>query len=285
MNIAFSVIDEIVRQALREDEGGGDITTLSAIPAEVEAEARIVAKDPGVIAGLPIAAAVFDMVDPSVDVAFLVEDGDAVKAGDVLMQITGIARSILIGERVALNFLQRMSGIATLTSQYVAKVHDLPVRVLDTRKTTPGLRVLEKYAVRMGGGYNHRHGLYDAVMLKDNHLVILAALGESLAHSIERTKRSIGPFVKVEVEVESVEQARIAAEAGADIILLDNMTEEMLQQSVEVVAGRSLLEASGNVSLDTIRTIAESGVDCISVGALTHSVRSLDISLDLLPER
>ncbi|MBO9317816.1 MAG: carboxylating nicotinate-nucleotide diphosphorylase, partial [Chloroflexus sp.] len=192
----------------------------------------------------------------------------------------GSARSILSGERVALNLLQRLSGIATMTAQYVAAVANTKAKILDTRKTTPGLRALEKYAVRVGGGYNHRFGLYDGVMLKDNHLAILAAQGIDLVSAIKQVRQHLGPIVQIEVEVESVDAAIAAAEAGADLILLDNMPLDQLRLAVQAIAGRAKTEASGGVTLQTVRAIAETGVDYISVGALTHSVRALDIGLD-----
>jgi nicotinate-nucleotide pyrophosphorylase (carboxylating) len=194
----------------------------------------------------------------------------------------GPARGLLTGERVALNLIQRMSGIATTTARYVAAVAGLPVRILDTRKTTPGLRLLEKYAVRMGGGVNHRFGLYDAVMLKDNHLALLAAQGIDLAAAVQQARAAVGPLVKIEVEVETPEQADMAAAAGADVILLDNMAPEMLRSAVEQVRGRALLEASGGITLATIRAVAATGVNYISVGALTHSAGALDIALDVI---
>jgi nicotinate-nucleotide pyrophosphorylase (carboxylating) len=239
-------------------------------------------REAGVVAGLPVLEAVFAAVAPALAVTRLVDEGAAVAAGTAVAQVQGSARGLLTGERVALNLIQRLSGIATLTARYVAAVGELPARVLDTRKTTPGLRVLEKYAVRVGGGVNHRFGLYDAVMLKDNHLALLASHGIMIGEAVRRAQSAVGPLVRVEVEADTVEQARLAAEAGADLILLDNMPPATLREAIAAVGGRARLEASGGITLDTIRAVAETGVDYISVGALTHSARALDIALDLL---
>jgi nicotinate-nucleotide pyrophosphorylase (carboxylating) len=283
MDLPYDLLEDIVRRALREDIGHGDLTTLATIPADAQAEAMFVCKEAGVVAGLPVVAAVYQTVDTSLVVMPQVRDGDAVEAGTTLARVRGGARGILTGERVALNFLQRMSGIATLTSRYVACVRDLPlpVRLLDTRKTTPGLRVLEKYAVVQGGGINHRAGLYDAVMLKDNHLAVLSACGCDMGEAVRRARAAVGPLVNIEVEVESVEQAYLAADAGADVILLDNMTAAAMREAVAAVGHRVVLEASGGITLETIRSVAETGVNYISTGALTHSARALDISLDM----
>ncbi|MGB9739872.1 carboxylating nicotinate-nucleotide diphosphorylase [Chloroflexus sp.] len=285
MDIPLHLIDTIVSQALAEDIGNGDITTLAAIPANITTTAYIVTREAGVIAGLPLVAAVFRQLDPTVRVTCHITDGTPVSAGTTVATLTGSARSILSGERVALNLLQRLSGIATLTAHYVAAIAGTRAQIIDTRKTTPGLRVLEKYAVRMGGGRNHRFGLYDGVMLKDNHLAILAAHGVDLATAIARVRAQIGPMVRLEVEVECVTDAIIAAEAGADLILLDNMPLDQLRAAVQAVGGRAKTEASGGVTLQTVRAIAETGVDYISVGALTHSVRALDIGLDCTEEQ
>lgn len=282
MDLSHEVIHAIVERALREDVGQGDLTTLAVIPAEAHASAHIVFKEGGVVAGLPVLAAVFTAVDSTLEMTLHAAEGAHIEAGTVVAHIAGHARGILTGERVALNFIQRLSGIATLTARYVAAVGDTPVRVLDTRKTTPELRALEKYAVRVGGGVNHRSGLYDAIMLKDNHLALLAAHGCGLGEAVQRARAAVGPMVHIEVEVESVEQARTAAEAGADMILLDNMPLDALREAVAVVGGRAILEASGGITLQTIHAVAQTGVDYISIGALTHSARALDISLDLL---
>lgn len=281
MDLSPDIIRDIVERALREDLGQGDLTTLAAIPAEARSEAHFVFREPGVVCGLPVIRAVFAAVDPALTLAAHLAEGARVQRGAKVATVSGPARGILSGERVALNLLQRMSGIATLTARYVEAVRGTKARILDTRKTTPGLRALEKYAVRTGGGTNHRHGLYDGVMLKDNHLAMLAAQGVDLAGAVRRAQAAVGPMVRVEVEVESVEQAAIAAEAGATMLLLDNMPPDQLRAAVDVVAGRALLEASGGITLDSIRAVAESGVDYISVGALTHSARALDIGLDM----
>ena len=280
MELPLHIIEAVVAQALAEDIGHGDLTTQTAIPAAVQSTAHIVTREAGVVAGLPVVIAVFHQLDPRLKVLLHVDDGATVAAGTKLATVVGSARSILSGERVALNLLQRLSGIATMTAQYVAAVANTKAKILDTRKTTPGLRALEKYAVRVGGGYNHRFGLYDGVMLKDNHLAILAAQGIDLVSAIKQVRQHLGPMVQIEVEVESVDAAIAAAEAGADLILLDNMPLDQLRLAVQAIAGRAKTEASGGVTLHTVRAIAETGVDYISVGALTHSVRALDIGLD-----
>jgi nicotinate-nucleotide pyrophosphorylase (carboxylating) len=280
MELPLHIIEAVVAQALAEDIGHGDLTTQTAIPAAVQSTAHIVTREAGVVAGLPVVIAVFHQLDPRLKVLLHVDDGATVAAGTKLATVVGSARSILSGERVALNLLQRLSGIATMTAQYVAAVANTKAKILDTRKTTPGLRALEKYAVRVGGGYNHRFGLYDGVMLKDNHLAILAAQGIDLVSAIKQVRQHLGPMVQIEVEVESVDAAIAAAEASADLILLDNMPLDQLRLAVQAIAGRAKTEASGGVTLQTVRAIAETGVDYISVGALTHSVRALDIGLD-----
>jgi nicotinate-nucleotide pyrophosphorylase (carboxylating) len=282
MDLPAEEIRRIVRHALREDVGSGDKTTLAVIPADMQARAYVVVKESGIVAGLSVLQAVFAQGDSSLTIALQATDGEQVAAGRVVATIRGCARSILTGERVALNFLQRMSGIATLTAGYVAAVGPLPVRLLDTRKTTPGLRLLEKYAVAMGGGVNHRFGLYDAVMLKDNHLALLAAQGVGIGEAVQRTRAAVGPLVCIEVEADSVEQARAAAEAGADMVLLDNMSPDMLCEAVAAIGGRATVEASGGITLETIQAVAETGISYISIGALTHSSRALDIGLDVL---
>jgi nicotinate-nucleotide pyrophosphorylase (carboxylating) len=281
MDLSPEIIREVVERALREDVGRGDLTTLALIPATAQAEARVVMREAGVVAGLPLLAAVFAIVEPALIVTPRAADGAPVESGTVIASVAGSARGILTGERVALNIVQRLSGIATLTARYVAAVGDLPARVLDTRKTTPGLRVLEKYAVRAGGGVNHRFGLHDAILIKDNHLALLAAEGAGIAEAIRRAQAAAGPMVRIEVEADTVEQAREAALAGADLILLDNMAPEELRAAVVAVGGRAKLEASGGITLNTIRAVAETGVDYISVGALTHSASALDIGLDI----
>jgi nicotinate-nucleotide pyrophosphorylase (carboxylating) len=281
MQLPQDIILAVVTQALREDVGHGDITTQAAIPADLQATAQVVTREAGVVAGLPVLEAVYATVDSRVRVTRRVDEGAHVEAGALLAEISGPAQALLTGERVALNLLQRLCGIATMTARYVQEVAGLPVKILDTRKTTPGLRALEKYAVRVGGGTNHRFGLFDGVMLKDNHLAMLASQGIGLSEAIRRTRAAVGPMVCIEVEVETVEQAAEAAEAGADMILLDNMPPDQLRAAVAVVAGRSRTEASGGITLATLRAVAESGVDFISTGALTHSARALDIGLDI----
>jgi nicotinate-nucleotide pyrophosphorylase (carboxylating) len=272
---------ELAARALAEDIGSGDLTTLAAIPADAQVKARFVLREDGVCAGMPIVAAVLAQVDPNLQLQIPIAEGHTCPAGTTLAEVSGAARSILSAERVALNLLQRACGIASLTAQYVQAIAGTRARILDTRKTTPGLRILEKYAVRVGGGTNHRFGLYDGVMLKDNHLAILATQGIDLTKAIRTTRARVGPMVRIEVEVETVADAGIAAEAGADMILLDNMTPADLRASVERIAGRAQTEASGGITLANVRAAAESGVDFISIGALTHSARALDIGLDI----
>lgn len=265
-----------VQYWLDEDLGEGDITE-ALTPKGKMGQAWITAKADGLIAGIPLAVLVFHELDPRIQVTSMTEDGKEVKRGDILLQLEGPMSSLLAGERLSLNLLQRLSGIATMTQQYVQKVKGLPVRIVDTRKTTPGLRGLEKYAVRMGGGYNHRFGLYDAAMIKDNH--IKAAGG--ISQAVTTLRQAIPHTVKIEVEVESLEQVQEALDVNADIIMLDNMSNRLMSEAVTLIGGRSIVEASGGVSLQTVRTVAETGVDIISIGALTHSVIALDISMDL----
>jgi nicotinate-nucleotide pyrophosphorylase (carboxylating) len=274
-------IRSTVERALAEDLGMGDITTDSLIPPDIRGLATIVAKVPGVIAGLGVALEVFRQVDPSVETRVLMADGSEVIPGDVVAEVEGSVSGILKGERVALNFLQRLSGIATETSRYVKAVGGTKARILDTRKTVPGLRELEKYAVRVGGGRNHRYNLADGILIKDNHIAALRARELTLAAIIRRARENAPHTLRIEVEVETVDEAREALEARADAILLDNMSLEEMRQVVTLVQGRCLLEASGGINLETVRAVAETGVDLISVGALTHSVRALDISLDM----
>ncbi|NJM06736.1 carboxylating nicotinate-nucleotide diphosphorylase [Candidatus Gracilibacteria bacterium] len=280
MHLSNEVVRSVVEAALHEDIGTGDLTTLAVIPAAAMARAAFVFREPGVLAGAPLAAAVFARVEPALRYEALLPEGALVGRGAVVATVSGPARGLLSGERVALNLLQRLSGIATLTARYVAEIQGTRARILDTRKTTPGLRALEKYAVRVGGGVNHRFGLYDGVMLKDNHLAILAAQGIGLGAAVRQARANVGPMVRVEVEVENIDQAREALEAGADFLLLDNMSPAELRAVVDLAAGRATLEASGGITLETLRVVAESGVDYISVGALTHSARALDIGLD-----
>jgi nicotinate-nucleotide pyrophosphorylase (carboxylating) len=274
------IVDEVVRRALSEDVGTGDITTLLTVPDGLEAVGDFIATQPGVLAGMPVVERVFYWVNPTVRLERMVKEGQHFEAGAVLAQVRGEARALLTAERVALNFLQRLSGIATLTARFVETVRDLPVRICDTRKTTPGLRYLERYAVRVGGGYNHRFGLYDAVLIKDNHLAVCGGI----AQAVHRVRRVLPHTMKVEVECATLQQVQEALEAGVDVILLDNMTLEELRESVRIAKGRAFLEASGGVRLDTVRRIAETGIDAISVGALTHSAPAIDIKLELRAE-
>lgn len=280
MQIPKSVVQEIIDRASREDLGWGDITTAALIP-QCQAKGSVLVKKAGVLAGIHILEQVFRSVDENIQVEVLMGDGAKVGPGDVVAIVRGSAASILSAERVALNFLQRLSGIATLTSRYVEAVKGLPVRIADTRKTTPGLRILEKYAVRVGGGVNHRQSLSDGVIIKDNHLTILRSSGHSMKEIVTKARDNVPHTVKIEVEVETVEEAVAAVEAGADVLMLDNMSLEEMQRAVQAVTGRALLEASGGVTLENVRQIAETGVDIISSGALTHSVKALDISVEL----
>ncbi len=274
-------IEAIVDHALAEDIGWGDVTTEILIPPELRGKASILVKASGVLAGIEVMETVFHHIDPELKIEILAPDGKGVAPGDVVAQVSGKVSSILKAERVALNFLQHLSGIASETARYVERAAGLPVHILDTRKTTPGLRHLEKYAVRIGGGYNHRQHLGDGILIKDNHLAALRSQGTSLKEAIDRSKRSAPHTLKVEVEVKTVDEAVEAVEAGADSIMLDNMSREQMNEAVKLLKGRCLLEASGGIRLDNIRAIAETGVDLISVGALTHSSPALDISLEI----
>ena len=272
-----ATLNALARHALAEDIGTGDVTTLFTVPADTQGVARMVAKSAGVIAGLPVAQTVFAQINPSLTLHFDVEEGARVQPGDVILTVTGAAQSILTAERVALNFAQRLSGIATKTAHFVELIAGTRVRIVDTRKTTPGLRVLEKYAVRVGGGYNHRFGLYDAVLIKDNHIAASGSITQAVTNAFARAPHTM----TVTVECDTLRQVQEAVDAGADIVLLDNMSVEQLEQALEIVAGQAGTEASGGVNEDTVRAIALTGVDIISVGALTHSAVALDISLDL----
>ncbi len=273
-------IKSAVDRALAEDVGSGDVTTLATIPETATATALLRARQPLVLAGLGLAEQAFRTLDPAVQFERPARDGDPLPAGATALIIRGNARALLTAERVALNFVQRLSGIATLTARYVKEISGTGARVLDTRKTTPGLRALEKFAVRCGGGQNHRFGLHDMVLIKDNHLAALrGAQPNPVAAAIQRARAQY-PKLKVEAEADTLEQALQAAEAGADFILLDNMPPALLREAVSRIAGRSKTEASGGVRLETIRTIAETGVDFISVGALTHSATAVDLGLD-----
>ena len=274
MELTPADVDRVVTAALAEDVGTGDRTTAALVPADARCRAQLLLEEPGVVCGVPIATAVFLAVDPSVRVEQLLEDGAAVTdVPAVLAHIDGTARAVLTGERVALNLLGRLCGIASLTRRYVELADGTGATILDTRKTTPGLRALEKYAVRCGGGTNHRAGLYDAVLVKENHLRIAGGI----AAAVERLDGTGG----VEIEAETLEQVREALDAGVERILLDNMSPGQIADAVALSAGRATLEASGGISLDTVRSYAETGVDYISVGALTHGARSLHVSLEV----
>ena len=274
-------VDDIIARALAEDAPWGDITSEAFLPASARARARLVARELGILSGIDVFARVFELVDPEVTVELLGSDGTAFVSGDHLASVEGSAHSVLRAERIALNLSQRMSGIATLTAAYVAAVEGTRARVVDTRKTTPGLRVLERQAVRDGGGHNHRFSLSDAVLAKDNHLAVLAAAGVDLGEAVGLARRRIGHTTHLEVEVDRIDQIEPVVSAGVDTIMLDNFSLADLRDGVRLVAGRALVEASGGVTLDTISAIAATGVDVISVGALTHSVRALDLGLDV----
>lgn len=277
MGISPSLYADVVRRALAEDLGeAGDLTTEATVPAGSQSRAEVVARQAGTIAGTGVAASVFETVDPDLAVTVLVEDGQKIAPGTALMRVEGSSRSILVAERTALNLLGRMSGVATATARLVDAVAGTGAVITDTRKTMPGLRALDKYAVRMGGGRNHRFGLHDAVMIKDNHI---AAVG-SITAAVEAARARVGHTVKIEVEVDSLAQLEELLAVGADIVLLDNMDPATLSKAVEMVDGRMVCEASGGVTLDSVREIAESGVDLISAGSVTHSAPQLDIGLD-----
>ncbi|MCU0782779.1 MAG: carboxylating nicotinate-nucleotide diphosphorylase [Verrucomicrobia bacterium] len=269
-----------VRSALAEDIGRGDVTTLATVPANAKTVAVMRAREPLVVAGLDFAQAAFRQLSSSARIKSLARDGQRVKAGARLLRISGPARAILSAERVALNFVQRLSGVATLTAQFANAIRGARARILDTRKTTPGWRRFEKYAVVCGGGRNHRFGLYDLVLIKDNHLAALRGAQPNPITAAVRCARARSPQLQIEVEADTLKQVEQAVAAGADIILLDNMKPGQLRVAVKFVAGRAKTEASGGVNLNTVRTIAKTGVDFISVGALTHSARSVDIGLD-----
>jgi len=268
-------IERIVRTALEEDIGLGDITTEVTVVADTVARAQLVAKEDFTLAGIDVAATVFRTLDGDVSFEKLLEDGHQVKRGEVLAWIRGGAPVLLQGERTALNLMQRMSGIASLTAQYVDKVKGTNAVIVDTRKTVPGLRALDKYAVRMGGGRNHRIGLFDGVLIKENH----SAAAGGITAAVTRAKQKLPHTLKIEVETRNLTEVQEALDAGADIIMLDNMNYDEMRQGVELIAGRALVEASGGVDLETVREIAVTGVDIISVGALTHSVKAADISM------
>ncbi len=269
------LVTGIIAMALNEDVGTGDITTETTIPEDKKAYGRFIAKEDMIICGLSIAELVFHTVDEKIEFCANVKDGDFVNKGDIIATVTGNARNVLTGERTALNLLQRMTGIATRTNEAVKCVEGTNAKIADTRKTTPGLRVLEKYAVRVGGGTNHRFNLADGILIKDNHI----AVSGGITNAVKNARKSAPHTLKIEVEVENEEMLHEAIEAGADIIMLDNMTNDEMKKCVEITNGRALLEASGNMGDKDLKAVAETGVDLISIGALTHSVKAADISL------
>lgn len=275
IDLNWAEAERIIEGALREDAPGGDVTTNLLFEREERGTGLFRAKSPGVVAGLPLAERAFRKIDPTCSFTYRAQDGDHVAAGTILAEVVTTRRALLTGERIALNLLQRMSGIATLTAQYVEAVKDLPVKILDTRKTAPGLRVLDKYAVRMGGATNHRLTLSDLAMVKDNHIRLAGGIWPAV-----RKIRTLAPKdLRIEVECATLDQVREALEAGADIIMLDNMMPGLMREAVHLVQGRTPVEASGNISLATVREVAETGVNFISVGKLTHSAPALDISM------
>ena len=279
--ITPAALRRTVSAALEEDAPWGDLTSTALLPASADATADLVAREPGVFSGGEVFAAAFGLTDPDVQVDLHVADGDRFETGDALASVSGRARSLLTAERVALNFTQRMSGIATLTAAYVDAVAGTGVRIADTRKTTPGLREFERHAVVSGGGANHRRSLSDAVMAKDNHLAVLRQSGPDLAAALREAFSRLPHTTHVVVEVDRLDQIEAVLDGGAHTVLLDNFTPDDLRAGVAAIAGRATVEASGGVSLDTVRAIAETGVQVISVGALTHSARAVDLGLDL----
>ncbi len=275
--LADDAVRALVRAALDEDRAFDDVTSIATVLPSRHARAALVARAPGVMAGIPLALAAFHLLDPHVEIRVDVEDGAHAAHGDTLLFLSGPARGLLSAERVALNFVQRLSGIATLTARYVEAVRGTPAAIVDTRKTTPGWRALEKYAVRCGGGVNHRATLADAVLIKDNHI---AACDGDVAVAVQRARTHAPPGMVIQVECDAVAQARAAIAAHADALLLDNMPPHALRECVALAKGRCITEASGGVTLETVRGIAETGVDRISIGALTHSAPSLDLALD-----
>ena len=273
----FKKIKPVIDYALNEDLGGGDITTNFLIPVDLQAKATMVAKSSGVIAGLAVAEYVFKSLDEGILCKPYICDGDHVTKGDLILEISGSYRALLSGERLALNFLQRMSGIATMTDNYKCQLAGFEVKILDTRKTVPGLRLLDKYAVRMGGGTNHRIGLYDMVLIKDNHIKVAGGI----TNAVVQIKKSIRPGIKIEVETTTIAEVKEALAVGADIIMLDNMDNNTMKACVKIINKQAKVEASGNIMLERLKEVAETGVDFISIGALTHSVVALDISMNI----
>ena len=282
MNARTPEIQALVDRALEEDLAGNDVTTRALIPLALTGRAVVMTREPGILAGVDVAAAVFQRVDPSLSADAPERDGAGLEAETFVLEVAGPVASILTAERTAVNFLQRLSGIATETVRYVREVGEQRARVLDTRKTTPGLRTLEKYAVAVGGGTNHRHNLGDGVLIKDNHIEALTRRGVGFGQIVRLARANAPHSLRIEIEVETPEQAREALEAGADILLLDNMSLEDMRHIVEMCRGKAMTEASGGIGLHNVKEVAATGVDLISVGALTHSARSLDFSLELV---
>ncbi len=270
-------VDDLIELALKEDIGSGDITTDSTVPPDLEGIGEVFAKDDFILAGLDVARKVFNHLDQRVIFSSVFRDGDTINNGTVVFSVCGKLSSILKAERTALNFIQRLSGIATLTHTYVQRLEGTHIRILDTRKTTPGWRALEKYAVKVGGGFNHRMGLYDGALIKDNHI---AACG-GIQKAVETARRNIHHLVKIEVEVTNMAELEEALLAGADVIMLDNMSPEQIRKAVKKIASKALVEVSGGVNLDNLGLLAETGVDLISIGALTHSAKSADMSMKI----
>lgn len=273
------IFEDLLRHALLEDLGrAGDVTSDAVVEHDLRARARIIAREPCRVSGGPVAAMAFHLLDPSAEVRHMLRDCDDAEAGDVLLEVRGRARSMLSAERTAINLLARLCGIATLTRTFVEEVRGTKARIICTRKTTPGLRALEKYAVRCGGGSNHRFGLDDSVIIKDNHI----ALAGGVRPAVERVRAAIGHTVKVELEVDTLSQLEEGLEVGVDVVMLDNMTPEQLRHAVELVDGRTVVEASGGIVLENAAAIAATGVDLMAVGALTHSARSVDLSMEVI---
>lgn len=272
-SIDIPAIQQLVDRAFEEDVGSGDVTTDAIVDETTLAEATWISKGKGTVAGLEIVRRVYEKLDPELEWTSIIDDGSSVEPGDVIVKMEGSCRAVLTAERIALNLIQRMSGIATMTGKYVQEVKDYPAEILDTRKTVPGLRMLDKYAVVVGGGTNHRMGLFDLAMIKDNHIVAAGGIEEAV-----QKVRLKAPDLRVEVETGSLDQVKEALSAGADIIMLDNMETEQMKEAVSLINGKAKVEASGNITLENVREVAKTGVDFISVGALTHSVKAFDIS-------
>jgi len=275
--IELEAVKSIIEYAFKEDIGCGDVTTNSIIPGEMIADASMIAKTGGIIAGLGVAEYVFRLLDPQIEWKPVVNDGDRVEKNDIIVRLKGSYRALLTGERTALNFLQRMSGIATMTSNYVNALRGTGTEILDTRKTVPGLRLLDKYSVKAGGGTNHRIGLYDMVLIKDNHIKVAGGIGKAVDH----VRKDLKSGIKIEVETSTLEEVKEALDKGVDMIMLDNMTTPTMAEAVKIINGRAIIEASGNMTLERVKEVAGTGVNYISVGALTHSVTAMDISMNI----